>query len=162
MELKSVSKASTRNYAKKEDVSKKDLKASTPQKWIVAASTGIVTLFYSSSNKSLNQVGVVFGCIKMIEHYNYTSLYYTINHFMDIFYYGTWIFGVSFILSLTIGILKLNKENEKSHKRRAAIVKYTLIITLILAGLTGILVFILSQDIPAFYENGVKKIVDIQ
>ena len=117
--------------------------------------------FGSSSNKSLNQVGVVFGCIKMIENYNYTPFYYTLNIFMDIFYYGTWVFGVSFIISLAIGILNFNKENEKSHKQMSSIVKQTLIIALISAILTGIFVFILSRDIPAFYENGVKKIVDI-
>ena len=155
MELKKVSNKTVKNYAKIEQITKKELKKATPHKWIVAAAAGIVTLFYTSPKRSIHQIGVVFGCIEIAHNYNYTPLFNSLNGIMDIFYYGTWILGISFVLSLLIGIFR--KEDEEKHKKMSKILKYLLIMGIISAIITGILVFILKQDIPAFFEGGVKK-----
>ena len=155
MELKKVTTETTKNYAKKEEITKKDLKKFTPYKWIVAASSGIVTLFYTSPKRSIHQIGVVFGCIEIARNYNYTPLFHTLNSIMDVLYYGAWIFGISFVLSLLIGIFGI--KDEEKDKKMQKIIKTMLILGIILGVLTGILVLILKQDIPAFFEGGVKQ-----
>ncbi len=155
MELKKVTTETTQNYAKKEEITKKDLKKFTPYKWIVAASAGIVTLFYTSPKRSIHQIGVVFGCIEIAHNYNYTPLFHALNGAMDVLYYGTWIFGVGFVLSLLIGIFGI--KDEEKNKKMQKVIKTMLIIGVILGVLTGILVFVLKQDLPAFFEGGVKK-----
>ncbi|MGN1331057.1 MAG: hypothetical protein ACI4VN_07000 [Clostridia bacterium] len=152
MELKKVTTQTNKNYAKKENITKKELKSATPNKWIVAASAGIVTLFYTSPKTSIYQIGVVFGCMEMN---NYTPLYDTLDTAMNFFYYTTRIAGISFLLTLIVGIFIIR--DDKKNKKVVKMVKCLLLITLILAIITEILVLILELDIPAFYVGGVKQ-----
>lgn len=62
MELKKVSESNEKNYAKINEVSKKELKTSLPKKWIASGILGSAVATYTTSN-SFFRIGVVFGCI---------------------------------------------------------------------------------------------------
>ncbi len=160
MELKKVNSPAIRNYAKKEEVSKKDLKKATPHKWIVAASTGIITLFYASPKRSIYHIGVIFGCIEIAKEYNYTPLFHTLNSIMDVFYYATLVFVFGFFISLILKLFNNNSDENKKKKIDNAL-KSFLIIGLVFLVLTIVLVFILKQDIPAFFEGGIKQDISV-
>lgn len=157
MELKKVSNQINKNYAKKEQVTKKDLRKSVPQKWIVAASAGLVTLFFKTSEKSIYQIGVVFGCIEIKEDYNYSSLFNTLNGIMDFFYYATIVVLISSFISIFIGFLTKDPEKQK---KIANVSKFLCIAFIVLLIITAVLVVVLKMDISAFYEGGVKKVVN--
>ena len=76
MELKKVSNYTKKEYAKKEEITKKELKNNTPVKWITASALGLTTLIYNSPKSSIHRIGVVFGCIEIAHNYNYTSTFH--------------------------------------------------------------------------------------
>ena len=63
MEFKKVTGNASREYAKVDEITKKELKSAIPKKWIVASGAGVVTLLYSSPKFSPLKIGVVFGCM---------------------------------------------------------------------------------------------------
>ena len=156
MELKRVSNYSNKEYAKKEEITKKELKNNTPVKWITASALGLATLLYTSPKSSIHKIGVVFGCIEIEENFNYSSTFHILNNIFDVVYYVGIASGIAMVLSLIIGIFFLGKNTEKQEK----ITKLTKIFlgVFIAALVIGIIMYLfLQSDAPILYENGVKK-----
>ena len=78
MELKKREEAVKKEYAKKDEISTKELKKFTPHKWVVASALGITSLFYANPNSIFGSIGVVFGCIE-IQPSNYSNLWHGLN-----------------------------------------------------------------------------------
>ena len=158
MELKKVNKVVSKGYAKKDEISKKELKKFTPVKWLTASSIGLVTLLYTSPKNSIHKIGVVFGCISIAEpDYNYTILYHITNSIMDVFYYASWIIGIVFVLLLGRYIIKKKNYNEEKKKSNNKYLKVLATILIVCIIITSILIIVLKLDISAFYTNGIKQ-----
>lgn len=160
MELKRVNENISKNYAKKDEISRNEVKKATPMKWIVASSAGLVTLLYTSPKTSIHKIGVVIGCIAIEAEYNYSSLWYTLNTTMDVFYYMSWIWGVAFVLGLIIYKIKQKKFDENRRLKAVENLKILLGIFVTSLVITGALVVFLKMDINAFYTNGKKEVMN--
>ena len=163
MELKKKEIIKERQYAKKGEISKNELKKNSPQKWLIASSLGIVSLFYSNPKSVFGTIGVVFGCIEL-EATNTTPLFNTINNISEaiakmtvIMFYVSAIMCFIFMIDyVVLTIKKVPKEDkEKSVKNWK---KLILIMILIVVLLLCVHLFldngILELNIPAFYEGG--------
>lgn len=147
-----------KRYAKKNEISKREIKKYTPTKWITASAMGIVTLLYTSPKNSIRKIGVVFGCIEIAQPgYNYTELYYATNSIMDIFYYVSWILGIVF--AFLLGRYVFLKHNYDDEKKKSSVnyLKKIGIILMVCIIITVTLVITLKLDIKAFYTNGIKQ-----
>ena len=60
MELKKVNAIVSKGYAKKDEISKKEVRKFTPTKWLTASAAGLVTLLYTSHKNSIHKIGIVF------------------------------------------------------------------------------------------------------
>ena len=162
MELKRVSEVTSKEYAKKDEISKRKIKQFTPVKWLSASAAGIVTLLYTSPRNSIHKIGVVFGCISIegAESYNYSSLWHVTNSVMDVFYYLSWILGVAFVFIL--GHHMINKKNYDEEKRLKSVKRIKIFATILIISIiiTALLVVFLKLDISAFYTNGVKELTN--
>lgn len=155
MELKRVSNYTNKEYAKKEEITKKELKNNTPAKWITASALGLATLLYTSPKSSIHKIGVVFGCIEIEQNYNYSGTFHVINGIFDGIYYLGIASGIAMVLSIIIGVFFLGKNEERQEK----ITKLTklLLKVFIACIVVGVLVWILLEsDLPILYEGGVK------
>lgn len=133
MELKRVKEVELKGYAKKDEISRKELKKFTPTKWIVASTAGLVTLFYTSPKNGIQKIGVVFGCVSI----NYPML--ITNSIMNIFGFASGGFGIFFI-AMIINFLVNKKKYDEDKKVKAE--KHLKILATILIAL--ILVTIIS------------------
>ncbi len=118
MELKRVMDNEEKGYAKKNEINKKELKKFVPAKWIIASSTGIVTLLYSSPKNSIHKIGVVFGCSYIITEEEGNSITY--RYIIPALSYLSCILFIAFIISLLyyfVNRKKLDKEKRKKTER---------------------------------------------
>ena len=155
MELKRVSNYTNKEYAKKEEITKKELKNNTPAKWITASALGLATLLYTSPKSSIHKIGVVFGCIEIEQNYNYSGTFNVLNGIFDGIYYLGIASGIAMVLSIIIGVFFLGKNEERQEK----VTKLTklLLKVFIACIVVGVLVWILLEsDLPILYEGGVK------
>ncbi len=107
MELKKRETINEREYAKKNEVSKREVKNTIPKKWLVASSVGIVTLLYSNPNSIFGHIGVVFGCVSFDP--DFTPLCETLNMISGI---ASWISFFCFIISIAVyGVVLVHKHN---------------------------------------------------
>ena len=155
MELKRVSNYTNKEYAKKEEITKKELKNNTPAKWITASALGLATLLYTSPKSSIHKIGVVFGCIKIEQNYNYSGTFNVLNGIFDGIYYLGIASGIAMVLSIIIGVFFLGK-NEERQEKVTKLTKLSLKV-FIACIVVGVLMWILLQsDLPILYEGGVK------
>jgi hypothetical protein len=167
MELKKREEVSQIEYAKKDEISTKELKKFTPHKWIVASAVGVATLIYANPKSLLGSIGVVFGCITITESYNYSSVWYTLNSISNSLLYLACIVGA---IALIFGvvqyidyiILSFKKDfNKEEYKKNSQKMK-NFIIALIVGAIVAFLIhfildyYILDMEIPIFFEGGVK------
>ena len=154
MELKKVNKVVSKGYAKKDEISKKEIKKFTPAKWIAASAAGIVTLLYTSPKNSIHKIGIVFGCIsmKVEKTHNYTSFWNITNSVMDVFYYASWILGVALVLLLGNHIF--NRKKYDKDRRMKSIKNIKILVTMLIVSIiiTALLVIFLKLDLNIFYE----------
>ncbi len=157
MELKAVTEEQEKKYAKKDEISKKMLKAMTPEKWILASSLGIVTLFYSSSNISVSKIGIVVGCIELVSDRPFNTLGTVLNYGMDIFYYLTIVLGLSFVVKCIHHFVKKSKYDEndkiKSRKTMKKLAAFFVICMLVTIGLA----ILLSSNLEFLHEKPAEK-----
>ncbi len=127
MELKKREIINEREYAKKNEVSKSEVKNTIPKKWLVASSIGIVTLLYSNPNSIFGHIGVVFGCISY-GNVNYTPLgqfLNTLSNFCGVISVACFVLCVVALCIYTIYAIKsrgitdkeLKEKNEKNKKK---------------------------------------------
>lgn len=161
MELKKVNQETSRMYAKKDEITNKEMKKFTPSKWLTASAAGLVTLMYSSPSGSAHKIGVVFGCIEIGGGitYNYSTTWYTINNIMDAFYYLSWVLGVSFVLFFIHHIIKEKKYDESQRIKSVKHIKIVATLLIFSIIVTSVLVYMLKLDISIFYLNGIKKAI---
>lgn len=159
MELKKVNEVGAKGYAKKDEISKKEVKKFTPTKWLTASATGLVTLLYTSPKNSIHKIGIVFGCISIAgeETNNYTSFWHITNSIMDVFYYASWILGVAFVLLLGNHMVNKKKYDEDKRLKSIKNIKILATIFIVCVIITVLLVIFLKLDLDIFYEqtNGV-------
>lgn len=155
MELKKVNAVVSKGYAKKDEISKKEVRKFTPTKWLTASAAGLVTLLYTSPKNSIHKIGIVFGCISIAgeETNNYTSFWHITNSIMDVFYYASWILGVAFVLLL--GNHMINKKKYDEDKRLKSIKNIKILATILIVCIiiTALLVIFLKLDLDIFYEK---------
>ena len=166
MELKKVVNQEKKDYAKKGEVSKKELKSFVPNKWVVASAAGLTVLFYSSPRFSINSIGVVIGCISVIQPgtviVNLTPIHKildTINAFSTIlaavsgFVFVIYIFSYGFVKVFKKD-KNLDEATKKQNVKTLKVLGVVFIILLIAAFGTAM---ILETDNPIFYEGGVPR-----
>ena len=106
MELKKREEASKKNYAKKGELTKSELKSSTPKKWIVASALGVATLFYANPNSFFGNIGVVFGCAQLgVGGYNYSPLWHSLNNFSNYMGIAYKVIGIAAITTAAIELI---------------------------------------------------------
>ena len=156
MELRKVVGQDVKEYAKKESITKTQLKKVTPNKWIAASAAGLVTLLYTSPKNSINKIGVVIGCVSLAvgEITNYTSTFKVLNTTMDIFYYISWFLGILFVVFFVHHNRNEKKYSDEERKKSIQNVKTIGIVLIFCAIITSLLIVIIKQDVPAFYEGG--------
>ncbi len=157
MELKKVSSVEVKRYAKKNEISKKEMKKFTPQKWLLASATGIVTLMYASPKNSIHQIGVVFGCIQMMDpgEVYHTAIWKITNSAMELFYGMAWVLGITFIGFFIEYIINVKKYEEEEKRKTKAVKTIKIIATILIACIiiTSILDFLLKMDLDIFHFN---------
>lgn len=121
MELKKVNAIASKGYAKKDKISKKEVKKYTPTKWIVASATGLVTLLYTSPKNSIHRIGIVFGCISESQETDgISNVFWNItNGIKDVFFYTSWILTTVLILlfgKYMIHTINRNRNGEEEKK----------------------------------------------
>ena len=126
MELKKVNEVSPRAYAKKNDITRKEVKESTPEKWIVASALGLVTLMYTSPDWSIHKIGVVFGC-RTIETDSGTELFNFMDLFYNIFLIGTISIAIAFFLISIKNLIMWRKYSESKRERNRKKMRYLLV-----------------------------------
>ena len=161
MELKKVNQEIARNYAKKNEISKKEIKMYTPEKWIVDSSTGLVTLLYTNARNSIHKIGVVIGCMTLNEPTVpvYQKLIYL---FFD---FASWILGITFIFMFFRHIFKSQKYDEdtrlKSVKRIKVIGIFLAIFVVITFSLSTFWKVKLTPFVEAIDTSEYKNILNI-
>ncbi len=169
MELKKKEISKERQYAKKGEVSKSELKKNSPKKWLVASSLGIASLFYSNPKSIFGTIGVVFGCIE-IQASNTTIVYDILNTISNCCYpIRTVTFPLGILLCLVYFVdyivsVKFKKvdplEFRKKNKKFFNIVLILFLIT-ICAAIINVLLdnVILELELPIFYKGGVPEYI---
>jgi len=166
MELKKVVNQEKKDYAKKGEVSKKELKSFVPNKWVVASAAGLTVLFYSSPRFSINSIGVVIGCISIIQPgtviVNLTPIHKILDTINSFSAYMATLSGIVFVaFAISYGFFKISKKDknldETTKKDNIKTLKVLGIIFIILLIVTFGTAMILETDNPVFYEGGVPK-----
>lgn len=85
MELKKVEKQEAKNYAKKKEVTEKEMKQAVPKKWVAASALGMATLMYTASSVGERKLGVVFGCLPDMLILNHTPLWHALDNIHTFF-----------------------------------------------------------------------------
>lgn len=153
MELKKVEKQEIKGYAKKNEITEKEMKKAVPKKWVAASALGIATLLFSGSSSGLSRIGVVFGCIPT-EVINHTQLWHILDNIHTVFYYFTQLSFI-YILYCIINHALKKKENSEENKQKKVLQdawKIALVIILI----TLLFSIFLSLDFSFFYEGGIR------
>ena len=147
MELKKVNEVSPRAYAKKNDITREEVKKFTPEKWIVASAVGLVTLMYTSPNWSIHKIGVVFGC-RSIE--SESSSFSIIELFYNGFLIGTISIAISFFLMSIKNLIMWRKYSESKKERNKKKMKYLLIFFVFFLMISLILYFFSNMDLQIY------------
>ena len=127
MELKKVNEVSPRAYAKKNDITREEVKKFTPEKWIVASAVGLVTLMYTSPDWSIHKIGVVFGCISIETVDNVSDIYAIMEWIYTGFLIGSFSLFIVFLLLALKNLIMLGKYSESKKERNRKKMKYLLI-----------------------------------
>ena len=146
MELKKVNEVSPRAYAKKNDITRKEVKESTPEKWIVASALGLVTLMYTSPDWSIHKIGVVFGC-KTIETDSGTELFNFMDLFYNIFLIGTFSIAIAFFLMSIKNLIMWRKYSESKRERNKKKMQYLLVFFAVFLLISLVLYFLSNIDL---------------
>ncbi len=166
MELKKRDIINEREYAKKNEVSKNEVKNTIPKKWLVASSIGIVTLLYSNPSSIFGHIGVVFGCIKSVT-VNYSQTWHAWNTFSNLLPFISYGTTCAFILVLTAFLISFFIEyfkkdfDKKVFLTNNKILFFSIVLSMLISVLstrTHQLLdnWILDMNIPQFYEGGEK------
>ena len=153
MELKKVNQETNKNYAKKNEISKGEIKNYIPSKWLIASTTGLVSLLYTNARSSIHKIGVVIGCISM-ETDSASTMQKLIYSFFD---FASWGIGITFIVMLIRHFIKRKKFDENTRLKSAKLLKILGIILTIFI----IITFWLSVDWK-LHPFPIVKAIEIQ
>ena len=143
MELKKVNEVSPRAYAKKNDITREEVKKFTPEKWIVASAVGLVTLMYTSPDWSIHKIGVVFGC-RTIET---DGSFGIMDFFYDGFLIGTISIAIAFFWISIKNLIMWRKYSESKKERNKKKMKYLLVFFAVFLLISLVLYFLSNMDL---------------
>lgn len=143
MELKKVNEVSPRAYAKKNDITREEVKKFTPEKWIVASAVGLVTLMYTSPDWSIHKIGVVFGC-RTIET---DGSFGIMDFFYNGFLIGTISIAIAFFWISIKNLIMWRKYSESKKERNKKKMKYLLVFFAVFLLISLVLYFLSNMDL---------------
>lgn len=146
MELKKVNEVSPRAYAKKNDITREEVKKFTPEKWIVASAVGLVTLMYTSPDWSIHKIGVVFGCRTIETDSGYGS-FGIMDFFYNGFLIGTISIAIAFFWISIKNLIMWRKYSESKKERNKKKMKYLLVFFAVFLLISLVLYFLSNMDL---------------
>ncbi len=146
MELKKIIDEEEKGYAKKDEITKKEMKKFTPKKWITASVAGLVTLLYASPKNGIQKIGVVFGCVSLDE-VKHSDLWYASNRAIGVSTFATAFFIITFIVLLIYHAINKKKFTEKEREESIRSLRIFKICCIVCVVIYIILSFIISLDL---------------
>jgi amino acid transporter len=143
MELKKVNNVISKGYAKKDEISKKEIKKFIPSKWIAASSAGLVTLFYTSPKNGLQKIGIVFGCVSINYPMRITS---SIANIFGVVSGGLGIFLMASIIDYFIHRKKYDEDKKTKEVKYLKIMATTLATLIAITIMFGAISYMISNS----------------